>query len=258
MSLQSRVVVSGALMFGALAIPASADPVGGTSTGLAPHKTITCKNLTTGQSITFDQRKNVRWNCEAHGLVVSPGDSVSELVKGKVPKFAAALNGLRWELPCTGSTSDARVCTAGNFNTQATLSGQAGTQYSVELRFRGIVEQATYNGGVADGFWLTGGASAGDGWNVYKIEISSPAQTYYLNVGTSNIYRVFAIDYQHTVTIDAGATVSLSALTVDGQEIVNRDDTGTAIVVPDIPPAPAAFNGQFVQMDVVSVDLIGP
>ena len=40
---------------------------------------------------------------------------------------------------------------------------------------------------------------------------------------------------------------------IDGHEIENLDPAGMPIVIPDIAPAPAAYAGQFVQMDVVSV-----
>jgi hypothetical protein len=39
-------------------------------------------------------------------------------------------------------------------------------------------------------------------------------------------------------------------------EIKNLDAQGTPAVVPGVPPAPAAFDGQFIQMDVVSVERV--
>jgi hypothetical protein len=56
-----------------------------------------------------------------------------------------------------------------------------------------------------------------------------------------------------TVPLDAGATVTLTAMPIDGHEIENVDPSGTPIVIPDIAPAPAAYAGQFVQVDVVDV-----
>ena len=51
----------------------------------------------------------------------------------------------------------------------------------------------------------------------------------------------------------AGATVTLLADVVDGHEIENVDPAGTPIIVPGVPPSPAAYNGQFIQMDVDAV-----
>lgn len=35
-------------------------------------------------------------------------------------------------------------------------------------------------------------------------------------------------------------------------EILNTDDNGDPIIIPFIPPYPGSFNGQFIQMDVIS------
>lgn len=167
---------------------------------------------------------------------------------------AASLRGLRWELPCTKSVPDPTVCeTLPSASTSATMGGTPGTTYSVTLRFRGVVEISRYDGGSADGYWQIGGAPPADSTiNVYALEVSSPAQTYYVNQGVSNRVAV-GLEYTETVSIDAGATVTLLADSRDDLELRNLDASSEPIVVPGIPPAPAAFDGQFVQMDVVSV-----
>jgi hypothetical protein len=53
--------------------------------------------------------------------------------------------------------------------------------------------------------------------------------------------------------MQSGASVTLAADTVNGSEITNRDANGNPIVVPEIPPAPTAYDGQFIQMDVTNV-----
>jgi hypothetical protein len=55
--------------------------------------------------------------------------------------------------------------------------------------------------------------------------------------------------------MSAGATVTLTADPVDSaqEEIVNVDQNGSPIVVDGVPPAPATFNGQFIQVDVTAV-----
>ena len=63
----------------------------------------------------------------------------------------------------------------------------------------------------------------------------------------------FAIDYQETVRASGGATFTLSAQSIDDGQIKNRDDSSTPIPVPGVPPFPATYDGQFIQMDVVSV-----
>lgn len=164
---------------------------------------------------------------------------------------AGALDGLRWEIPC-GADLGGNTCDASDAVDQtATITGSG--HFNVTLRFRGVVETKTYTGGTVDGYFNTGGADNGDSFNVYALKVSAPAQTYFVNNGMSNIYNCFALDYMEAVPMDGGATVTLTAKPIDGHEIENLDPSNTPIVIPDIAPAPAAYSGQFVQMDVVSV-----
>ncbi len=173
-------------------------------------------------------------------------------------EVAGTLNGLRLELPCTGPIDAAVGCKCPNTSTaSATLQGKSGTQYEVTLRFRGVVEQKAYTGGTVDGYWYAGGGGvANDGFNAYKLTIQDPPQTYFLNAGSSDILHCFAIDYTRTVRVSAGAAVTLTADAGDSVEVTNLDANGVAIVIPGVPPAPQAYNGQFVQMDVVSVHAV--
>jgi hypothetical protein len=136
-----------------------------------------------------------------------------------------------------------------------------GSIYNVTLRFRGVVEQKTYSGVVAGvtatgtngSSFVVGGMPAADGYNVYMLAISSPKQVAYLNAGSSNVNQCWAIDYTVTLPMLSGATIVMTADTIDQYEVFNQDANGNPIVVPNIPPAPNSFDGQFVQMDVVQV-----
>jgi hypothetical protein len=166
-------------------------------------------------------------------------------------EVAAGLSGLRWNLPCGAHDMD--TCpTVADMKT-AMISGQAGKTYAVTLRFRGVIEQKTYAGGTGSGYWLAGATAPIDGFNVYSLTVSSPAQVYYLNAGTTGMHRVFTIDYTETVDMDANAMLTLAADPVDGAEIVNTDGMGHSLPVPGIQPYPGVFDGQFIQVDVLSV-----
>jgi hypothetical protein len=167
---------------------------------------------------------------------------------------AGSLIGLRWEIPAISPASDNVDNVVDPPVVTAIMGGTSGTSYQVTLRFRGVVEQKTYFGGTNTGYWNVGGTPDGGAFNIYQLNTSDPMATYYLNSGTSGIYNCFALDYQETITIKGGATVSLIAQTVDGHQIKNIDPSGTPIVIPGISPAPAAFNGQFIQMDVMAVN----
>lgn len=66
---------------------------------------------------------------------------------------------------------------------------------------------------------------------------------------------VDGIDYVARLDAKAGAIITLSSASIDNLIAKNLDQAGTAIVVSGVAPAPAAFNGQFVQVDVDSVVL---
>jgi len=169
---------------------------------------------------------------------------------------AAALQGLRWEMPCKpghvgtycGAAVDKPVVTA-------TLAGDPARQYDVTLHFRGVVEWETYAGGTPEEHWYIGGHPDNGAFNVYQLAISAPAQVFYLNAPSDNLglAPVRSIDYQKTIRVRGGATVTLSADAQDGSLVANADDKGKPLVIPAVRPAPAPFDGQFIQMDVVSV-----
>lgn len=162
---------------------------------------------------------------------------------------AGSLDGLQWLLPFTGAGTDPgnRAC-PNEVVDVATMHGVPGATYDVTIALRGIVELKTYAGGTNDGgFWQVGGAPAVDPWNVYRLEISSPAQTYYVNRGTSGLSTVSEIDYSKTIPIDTGATVTLTASSIDDYEL---SATASASGVTN-PPQP--YEGQWINMSVTGV-----
>lgn len=60
--------------------PTTTGPVGAIVTGLAGQKQVTCRNVTTGQVVTFTQSAQ-SWNCEARGLVVKKADYIEQIVR---------------------------------------------------------------------------------------------------------------------------------------------------------------------------------
>lgn len=203
--------------------------------------------------------------CSAAATCSETGGSVSCVCKpgfvgdGKTcENVAGALSGLRWELPCQSAATDPALCTTqtANITKTTTLAGASGTTYAVKLRFRGVVEPKTYNGGVETGFFSVGGTPATDTANIYRLTVSAPPATFFVNSGTTRASTALyaeAIDYEATVDIQAGATVTLTAEPLDALQIKNRDQAGAPFVITGVAPAPSAFDGQFVQMDVVSV-----
>jgi hypothetical protein len=77
-----------------------------------------------------------------------------------------------------------------------------------------------------------------------------------LNAGKSSERHCHAVDYQADISVRAGDEVSLLEADTDGLMIVNIDDRDPPmpILVADIPPFPDAFDGQFLHIDVESVE----
>lgn len=199
---------------------------------------------------------NPWFGIEAGGTAGVPGLGTpatdTEPLTGLAKEVTGTLHGLRWEMPCA---TEGQVCSAAELRPSHStrLGGDPGHLYEVTLRFRGVVEYHSYAGGQQDGLWYIGGQSAQSSYNVYKMEVSDPQQTFFLNADRAGLGRTWAIDYTRTIQMRGGALVTLSADAQDGALINNHDGQGQAIVVPGVPPAPAPYNGQFIQMDVVSV-----
>jgi hypothetical protein len=140
------------------------------------------------------------------------------------------------------------------------LGGDPNVLYSVTLHVRGVVEPRTYVGGKDAGnhFYVGGTGQQPSNYNSFSVVVSSPAQTFYLNADTkAEGYRVFTLDHQKAIVVAGGATVTLQVMDPDCAMVKNcqsaQANTCTPYVVAGVPPAPAAYNGQFVQLDVVSV-----
>lgn len=195
---------------------------------------------------------------------------------------AAGLSGLLWILPYNnGSTTNPIQ----DQTTVATMQGTSGVTYNVTLRFRGIVEPKDYISMVSAGQTVTaipysmGSANAVKPMlftgplnskgevttpaestvNEYALLIGSPSKVILLNQWTTWLTDdagVQMVDFTVTIQITAGSTVTLTARTMDGQEFNNSTQL---IITPDPtdPPINPAivqpYNGQFLQMDVVSV-----
>ncbi len=175
-----------------------------------------------------------------------------------VVKIASVLDGLRWEMPCASTAIADYKCEPTNelFSSTAQLEGHKGETHRVTFRFRGVVEQESYAGGEQDGSWYQGGAPNDGNYNIYSFETSAPKAIYYLNAGKAGVHNCFAIDYEETILLEGGSTVTLAADAQDGALILNQDENGMPIVVADISPYPKPFNGQFIQMDVISEELV--
>ncbi len=163
------------------------------------------------------------------------------------------LRTLRWELPCEPGSHRGIVCTTATYvEDSARFRGDA-IDYDVTLHFRGVVEERSISGGSDDGLFNTGGSAPTSVYTTAGVEVSAPAETYFLNSGVSGRGRCVPIDYQRTIRIEGGATVRIWGATSNTASNYNIDEsTGAPIVIAGAPPAPAAYDGQFIQVDLIS------
>lgn len=176
----------------------------------------------------------------------------------------ASIDGFRYEFPCKDPMPEKPAIgmdgvsglvkgdpkTTDNFTTTKTFGGEAGKRYKVTLRFRGVVEPMKYKGGTKVGeYFYIGGEKDDPSYNIYQFSVSSPKSHYFLNRQDATGHKIFTIDYTQTIEIDGGATITFHGDGQNGRLITNF----SKLVVPDVPPAPLPYNGQFIQVNVVEV-----
>jgi hypothetical protein len=143
------------------------------------------------------------------------------------------------------------------------FGGRAGRLYDVTVHFRGVVEPKIYTGGEAsaDRFRI-GGTPTATQYNSYTLSFAGPTRsdlnmTYYLNdAGTGGEHAiVFAIDYTKTLRVEGGSMVFLTSYDSDCALFKNCMDHTAASCVP-YQVLGSTFDGQFAQMDVISVSAV--
>lgn len=173
---------------------------------------------------------------------------------------ATELSGLLWRLPCYISTEGGTTCTCDlNNETDGIVSGSPTDTYEVTLRFRGVVEGTSYEGGVDIGNLNIGGDNSG-GYNVYQFITDSPELTANLNQFGEDTDWCNLIDFTYTFTINGGSGIKIFSSSFDAVQRANSSENGhgNPLSVPDDDPdhpiqVSQPYNGQFIQVDVMSV-----
>lgn len=184
-------------------------------------------------------------------------------------QFAKELNMLFVDVPCTSDTRAplAQMATCQHPpNTQhiekpTTFGGKPGTTYDVTLRVRGIWEPTSIMNGMRPsmdlpftiGGKITGGSgSSNDAVNYqqYYITVSEPKQQYWLNDYRYVAHDIHKEDYQASIKVGGGATVTVVMNDGNDHEIANW----TKDYFMDVPPYDKAPSlGQSLRLDVVKV-----
>jgi len=137
------------------------------------------------------------------------------------------------------------------------FGGTPGTAYDVTLRVRGLFEPTHMQGGTAPDpahpYLYTGGQTGTPDYSQWRIDVSSPQQTYTLNTYPAVSHTIYKEDFEARIAVDAGATVTVQAIDGNDRQIDNgakgRPDRQQVIEgVTDKP-----LDGQMLRLDVVRV-----
>lgn len=247
------------------------DPTGSTgATSASASTTAVAEGDTTvggGESTSVDPDTGPLDSTSTAG----PADSSSS--GGEDPlAIAGEMNGYRWELPCEdpsqrdtcvwdpalleGAIDDPAVTL--HRETLVMFGGDPAVVYDVEIQIRGLTEPKSFSGGeVLEDHFQIGGTPDANDYNIYAIDVSDPAERYTLNRNAMGVgHYTFMLDYTVTVPIRGGTEVRLTMIDPNNIAIANpggSSGSNDPFVVPEIPPFPDPFYGQFIQMDVLSV-----
>ncbi len=138
-----------------------------------------------------------------------------------------------------------------------TFGGRAGTTYDVTLRVRGLFEPTTMEGGSAPDpahpWFYTGGQTRTPDYSQWRIDVSSPRQTYTLNNYPSVSHTIYKEDFEAPIIVAAGATVTIQAIDGNDRQIDNgaKGRPDRQQVIEGVTDTPLA--GQMLRLDVVRV-----
>ncbi|HTM38178.1 MAG TPA: hypothetical protein VL156_15615 [Terriglobales bacterium] len=137
-----------------------------------------------------------------------------------------------------------------------TFAGKAGTVYDVTLRIRGIFEPTTIAGGVTPDpthpYLKIGGVVSTPDWSQWKIEVSEPRETYWLNHYPAVAHKIYKEDFEATLAVATGATIVVQVSDGNDREIDNgKKGPDRQQVFEGVADSP--LSGQMLRLDVVSV-----
>jgi hypothetical protein len=179
-----------------------------------------------------------------------------------IPMFPS----LSWQLDCMGSSAsceceDACVVDAPMDvhevvrSDTAVLMADPESLYQVTLHVRAVVEPKIYEGGDTNDHWNEGGTPADDGRNVAYIEVEDPPRVIYVNAGASLERHCLEIDQGFMVRMRGGSPLEIGTIDPDNCAIVNIDEPGgQPISFPDVETPPQPHDGQFMLVDVMSIE----
>jgi len=167
----------------------------------------------------------------------SPSSAPGDAGSGDSKSFASMLDALFIDAPCAPNTptpiAKMATCqhpgTTQHIDRKLSFGGAPGTSYDVKLRVRGIWEPTFIKGGTRPlgklPFTVGGAVATGSGdpinYQQYFITVSEPKQTYWLNDYQYVAHDIHKEDYEATITVSAGASITVSMSDGNDHQIAN-------------------------------------
>jgi hypothetical protein len=180
----------------------------------------------------------------------------------------------RFEMPCKtypggapldDACSQGDICWVGNDSVAPhkeekaiVMGGDPTKVYEFELWARGVIEPKVHTGceritqpveGAGGIAICKGGGDSNSGFNLWSINISDPAQVYWMNDADNDTHRTNILDGKFTVQVRGGATVIFKFDNKNTGQI-NNTCPNFRKVIEGVAPFPNYYKGNFFQLDV--------
>lgn len=173
------------------------------------------------------------------------------------PSAAKGFQGVFLHDECIGeNTAQPDTCLHARHHEKSfVFGGKAGAIYDVTLRVRGLFEPTTMQGGTAPDpahpYFYTGGQTRTPDYSQWRIDVSSPQQSYTLNNYPAVSHTIYKEDFEMPIRVAAGATVTIRVIDGNDRQIDNgaKGHPDRQQVIDGVTATPLA--GQMLRLDVV-------
>jgi hypothetical protein len=196
-------------------------------------------------------------------VVLSSASPYAQQAPADPAGVARGLDGLFLHDTCTGEyPPQPDTCIHKQLVERAvTIGGAAGTVYDVRLRVRGLFEPTTIRDGAtpdeAHPYYQVGGTIRARDWSAWHIEVSEPQQTYWLNHYPRVGHIIYKQDFEATIPMVAGATVTVRVVDGNDRQMDNAepDLKDRMQIIEGV--TGKVLDGQMLRLDVVRVTARG-
>jgi hypothetical protein len=197
--------------------------------------------------------------------VLASGSTRSSVGSAQTPSgsdlrsAAAGFHELLLHDPCTGEyPPQPDTCLHKQMVEKAfTFGGRPGVVHEVRVRVRGLFEPTIIEGGEtpdpAHPWYRVGGAVSAREWSAWRIEVTNPRQTYWLNHYPKVSHTIYAEDFEATIPVAGGSPVVVRV--VDGNDR-QMDNSKPGLpdrrqIIKGVTETP--LDGQLLRLDVLDV-----